>query len=279
MTTWQWTTPPDPAAVALVLVPALPALLDRALPAVGRARFAHLVDSEGAPVDEVVATRLDADRLELGVHGGLGQRRRVEAALLSHALQADPVTGESDLWQRLGSCLHPAALPILARGDSHPFADRRPRLLITGPANAGKSTLLNAWSGQQRALVSDQAGTTRDLVTAPILINGWRCDLSDSAGLRRTADALEAAGQALVAQARASADLVLHLWPVDAGPAPRPAAGELLVHGKADLAADWPDGLAWAGPEQVGDARSNELISALGQAICTALALPAEFVP
>ena len=73
-------------------------------------------------------------------------------------------------------------------------------VLITGPANAGKSSLLNAWCGHQRALVSDQAGTTRDLVAAETICHGWRLRLLDSAGLRAGADAIEAAGQALVEQ-------------------------------------------------------------------------------
>ncbi|MDQ6931419.1 MAG: 50S ribosome-binding GTPase, partial [Candidatus Eremiobacteraeota bacterium] len=65
---------------------------------------------------------------------------------------------------------------------------------IVGPPNAGKSSLLNALLGEDRALVSDIAGTTRDTIEESITIDGVRVRLTDTAGLRSEADILEAAG-------------------------------------------------------------------------------------
>ncbi len=65
---------------------------------------------------------------------------------------------------------------------------------IVGPPNAGKSSLLNALLGEDRALVSEIAGTTRDTIEESISIDGVRVRLVDTAGIREHADRLEAAG-------------------------------------------------------------------------------------
>jgi tRNA modification GTPase len=65
---------------------------------------------------------------------------------------------------------------------------------IVGPPNAGKSSLLNALLGEERALVSEIAGTTRDTIEESITVHGVQVRLIDTAGIRRHADRLEAAG-------------------------------------------------------------------------------------
>jgi tRNA modification GTPase len=65
---------------------------------------------------------------------------------------------------------------------------------IVGPPNAGKSSLLNALLGEDRALVSEIAGTTRDTIEESLSIDGVRVRLIDTAGIREHADRLEAAG-------------------------------------------------------------------------------------
>lgn len=106
------------------------------------------------------------------------------------------------------------------------------RVVIAGPPNAGKSSLLNILAGREAAITSAIAGTTRDLVEAPTAIGGSPFLLVDTAGLRESGDIVETIG---VERARASveaADIVL--WLGD--PAHNPAAGRsILVHSKADL--------------------------------------------
>ena len=68
------------------------------------------------------------------------------------------------------------------------------RVVIAGPPNAGKSSLLNALLGYRRAIVHDQPGTTRDVVTASTAFDGLPVELADVAGLREAHDDLEAEG-------------------------------------------------------------------------------------
>jgi tRNA modification GTPase len=83
------------------------------------------------------------------------------------------------------------------------------RVVIAGPPNVGKSSLINALAGYQRSIVSHEAGTTRDVVTTRTAIGGWPVQLADTAGLRSASDELESAGIALAQSAVADADLVV----------------------------------------------------------------------
>jgi tRNA modification GTPase len=83
------------------------------------------------------------------------------------------------------------------------------RVVLAGRPNVGKSSLINALVGYTRALVYDQPGTTRDVVSAQTALAGWPVELSDTAGLRETSDPLEAAGMALTRERLATADLVV----------------------------------------------------------------------
>lgn len=85
-------------------------------------------------------------------------------------------------------------------------------VMLVGPANAGKSSLLNAFVGYQRAIVFDEPGTTRDLVQSTIMLDGWPLRLIDTAGERESAsNDLEREGQRRAKALVSSADLVLRL--------------------------------------------------------------------
>jgi len=251
---FTWLTPAAASAIAVLRCDCGPRLLRR-WPEVGRVALVTVRDANDAVVDEALCLRLSATEVELHVHGGPGMRAAVSAACMALGWQEKPMD-ETDRWTALAQAPAPAAVAWLLQS-SHlppPFAGeylrRQPVILITGPANAGKSTLLNACCGHRRALVSDKAGTTRDLVAAVVDHAGWRLRLIDSAGLRATVDALEAAGQDLVRQARARADLVVYLHPADAGKNVLAQPGDLVVWGKADLGV--PEGiLAWS--DRIGD--------------------------
>lgn len=82
-------------------------------------------------------------------------------------------------------------------------------VVIAGPPNAGKSSLLNALAGSDRAIVTDIAGTTRDLLRESVLIDGIELTLVDTAGLREGADRVEAEGMRRARAEFARADLAL----------------------------------------------------------------------
>lgn len=83
------------------------------------------------------------------------------------------------------------------------------KVAIVGRPNVGKSSLLNALLNVERAIVSDQPGTTRDVIDESINVNGIALRLLDTAGLRRTRDAVEGEGIRRTEEAIADADVVL----------------------------------------------------------------------
>lgn len=82
-------------------------------------------------------------------------------------------------------------------------------LAIIGRPNAGKSSLLNALSGQESAIVTEIPGTTRDVLREQIVIEGIPVHIADTAGIRETSDVIEAEGIRRARQALESADIVL----------------------------------------------------------------------
>jgi tRNA modification GTPase len=116
------------------------------------------------------------------------------------------------------------------------------RVVVAGPPNVGKSSLVNALAGYQRAVVSEVAGTTRDAVSVRTAFDGWPVELIDTAGLRE-AEGLEAEGIDLAKRELEEADLVLWVmdgtasemvWPSD----DIPKAKLLAVINKSDLMHD-----------------------------------------
>lgn len=83
------------------------------------------------------------------------------------------------------------------------------RVAIVGPPNVGKSSLLNRLANEERAIVTDIPGTTRDVVTAEILIDNYRVKFFDTAGVRKTEDLVEQMGIDKTTQTAEGADLVL----------------------------------------------------------------------
>lgn len=91
------------------------------------------------------------------------------------------------------------------------------RVVIAGRPNVGKSSLLNALAGSDKAIVTDQAGTTRDIIEAQIIIDGLAVSLTDTAGLRTTRDLVEQEGISRAKEAIDGADLIFYLFsPEDA---------------------------------------------------------------
>src|SRR5690606_38139750 len=91
------------------------------------------------------------------------------------------------------------------------------RVVIGGRPNAGKSTLLNALVGRDRAIVSATPGTTRDEIEAEAEIEGLRFRFVDTAGLRATADQIEAEGVRRARRAIDQADVLLYVYDLTQG--------------------------------------------------------------
>ena len=93
------------------------------------------------------------------------------------------------------------------------------RLVLVGRPNAGKSTLFNALAGEDRAIVTELPGTTRDVLEVRCEWRGLPLRLFDTAGLREATEPVERLGVARVAPLLAAADLILHLIPAMDGSA------------------------------------------------------------
>jgi tRNA modification GTPase len=117
------------------------------------------------------------------------------------------------------------------------------RVVLAGRPNVGKSSLINAILGYTRCVVFDQPGTTRDVVSAQTAIDGWPIEVSDTAGLRASADPLESAGIERARQTLETADLAVVLIDVSqpASAADRAILAEhrpaIVVAHKCDLVA------------------------------------------
>jgi GTP-binding protein len=112
------------------------------------------------------------------------------------------------------------------------------RLAVAGRPNVGKSTLINAWLGEERLVAFDQPGTTRDAIHVPFERDGRRFELIDTAGLRRKGKVFEAIEKFSVVktlQAIADANVVLLLIDATQGVTDQDAhiAGYILESGRA----------------------------------------------
>ncbi len=131
---------------------------------------------------------------------------------------------------------------LLARADVGCHLVDGWRVVLVGRPNVGKSSLINALLGYRRAIVFDQAGTTRDVVTAGTAIDGWPVEFADTAGIAKDAESVEATGVEHAWQHVATADLVAFIsdltspWTTEDEQILR-NVGEraLIVHNKSDL--------------------------------------------
>jgi tRNA modification GTPase len=127
-------------------------------------------------------------------------------------------------------------------------------IAIVGEPNVGKSSLFNALAGASRAIVTDVPGTTRDLVTEVVDIEGLRVTLVDTAGLRDTVDPVEIEGVSRAHRAIEAADLVLLVEDRSRARSRRELNRKVLcVANKSDLPAAWNDDRAVSVSAMAGD--------------------------
>ncbi len=162
---------------------------------------------------------------------------------LRHALErlaaADPLGDRGTILESLHALLRWA---VFGEHLARPWG-----VVLFGRPNAGKSSLVNALAGFERSIVFDRPGTTRDVVTAETAFDGWPVRLSDTAGLRSDADALEAAGIGRARAAASAADLRVLVLDRSRPPEDEDArtadelVPSLIVLNKADLPDAWGD--------------------------------------
>jgi tRNA modification GTPase len=191
----------------------------------------------------------------------------VEAAIDFPEEEIDFLSDEA-LQRRLDEC-GTAIEALLAAAQQGRVLRDGFQVVIVGRPNAGKSSLLNLLSGQEAAIVTEVAGTTRDILREQIDIDGMAVELVDTAGLRDDPDRIEAEGIRRARAALATADGVL--WIQDATDTQQalreelpPAVPVTVVHNKIDLTGDAPgvrEGEVWL------SAATGEGIDALRQRI------------
>jgi tRNA modification GTPase len=150
-----------------------------------------------------------------------------------------------------------------------------PRVVLVGPPNAGKSRLFNALLGRDLAIVSPQAGTTRDYLTGLCDCDGLTVELVDTAGIEVAGDAIGALAQDHRIQQAERADLLLDCWPAAWGPPPISASDRrprIRVRTRSDEATSEvrPDGAPGAIPTSaVTGSGLDELRAAIANSLRT----------
>lgn len=140
------------------------------------------------------------------------------------------------------------------------------RVVIAGPPNAGKSTLLNALVGRDAAIVSPIAGTTRDVIEVPVALGGIPFLMADTAGLRAPGgDEIEAIGMERANAMLAASDIVL--WLGHGEELPYVPGALVMVHAKADLGTRPVDSGPFAAAALVVSAVTGEGMDALVAAL------------
>jgi tRNA modification GTPase len=166
--------------------------------------------------------RIALDQLHGAFSGALGAVRTA----LEHedVAEADRLLAELERWSDVGSHL------------TTPY-----RVVIAGAPNVGKSSLVNALAGYHRSVVSPVPGTTRDVVTTLLALDGWPVELADTAGWHDAEQSLEREGIQRATAALRAADV--GIWVVDGSTTPVwPDANlgrTLLVVNKSDLPPAW----------------------------------------
>lgn len=186
--------------------------------------------------------------------------------------------GPSELCRELDAALE-AMTALIGEGRAGRVIREGATVVVAGKPNVGKSSLFNVLVGSSRAIVTDVPGTTRDLITERIDLEGLAVTLVDTAGARQAADLLEREGVARGQSARRAADLIVLVTDRSEGPGEddwrlleeTKARARIVVANKADL----PAASGWDGPAAEAvvaiSAKTGQGIPELRRALAQAL--------
>ena len=205
-------------------------LVDAATPLQARAAFDQLNGTLTTAIGEIDAALFDLiAKLEASVDFPDEGYHFVEPGSAALSIEA--------IAQKINALLTTASRGRLVREGA--------TIVIAGPPNAGKSSLFNALVGSHRAIVTPVPGTTRDLLTEVVDLDGVRATLVDTAGIGDSTDPIEAEGMRRARAAAAVSDLILLVRDGSTPLEPSSTFEEvseskrLIVSSKADLPAAW----------------------------------------
>lgn len=199
-------------------------------------RLCRGATAEQVEMERIVTATSTVRTAAIALDQTRGAMQRFAAAIRSQLVEARG-TPESALEE-----VRPRIAEVLGRIPLGAHLVEPWRIVLAGPPNVGKSSLLNALLGYDRAITFAAPGTTRDVVSADSAIDGWPVRMSDTAGVRETSDVLESEGVSRALETLARADLVLLVIDIGEGVtathrelAARTSAPCLPVRNKADL--------------------------------------------
>lgn len=249
-----------------------------------------LTEAEG--LAELLSAETEGQRRQALTQSGGALRRLYESWMRrlvqarAHLEASFDFSDEGDVSADVAASVKPMLVVLIAEMDLHLASARRGEILrngfkvvIAGPPNAGKSSLLNALAERDVAIVSDRPGTTRDLVEVRLDLGGIPVRVTDTAGLRETEDEIERTGIERAERAIADADLVLLLEDAHARLTHVKQSAPLLrVQGKADLRPDDASSAALAVSAKTGFGL-DRLILAITSAAKEATGDPSDVLP
>ena len=213
-----------------------------------------LTEVEG--LSDLIRAETEAQRKQAlrQADGGLRQQYEGWASMITHAramIEAEfdfsdeddiPGSVSDQIWPRMAELSSTISQHIAAARTGEIIRDGF-RVALIGPPNAGKSSLLNALANRDAAIVSEIAGTTRDVVEVRMDIGGHLVLMQDTAGMRESNDPIEREGIRRSILAAQNADLVLMLNEPGAGSEQQPVPADIenkhiIVRTKSDLYGD-----------------------------------------
>jgi tRNA modification GTPase len=169
---------------------------------------------------------------------GVVELRALTEAMLDFPEEEVDALHRDDALSRLYA-VRAALDDVLAKSRQGSLLRAGVHVVLAGPPNVGKSSLLNRLAGEERAIVTPVPGTTRDALREPLQIEGLPLTLVDTAGLRAGADGIERLGMERTRREIAAADVVLQVSEAASEPTPLDDVPEdatrILVFNKLDL--------------------------------------------